>query len=105
MSIVNRDIQAALPKVREYLSSQPVVKAWLFGSYSRGEEKNDSDIDVLVEYDRENSHISLMTISRLALGLEDILHKEVDLVDDKGLLPFARQSADSDKVLIYERRD
>lgn len=39
----------------------------------------------------------------MALGFEDILHKEVDLIDNERLLPFARQAADTDKILICER--
>ena len=32
-------------KIAEYFKTQPVLKAWLFGSYSRGEERPDSDVD------------------------------------------------------------
>lgn len=35
-------------KLREYFKTQPVEKAWVFGSYSRGEERPDSDVDILV---------------------------------------------------------
>ena len=31
--------------------TQPVLKAWFFGSYSRGEERPDSDVDILVKLD------------------------------------------------------
>jgi len=34
-------------KIAEYFKTQPVLKAWLFGSYSRGEERPDSDVDIL----------------------------------------------------------
>ena len=32
--------------IAEYFKTQPVLKAWLFGSYSRGEERPDSDVDL-----------------------------------------------------------
>ena len=35
--------------------------------------------------------------------LEDLLHRPVDLVVDGTLLPFAPESANRDKILIYER--
>lgn len=38
--------------IAEYFKTQPVLKAWLFGSYSRGEQTKDSDVDILVQYDR-----------------------------------------------------
>lgn len=38
--------------IAEYFKTQPVLKAWLFGSFARGEETAQSDVDILVEYDR-----------------------------------------------------
>ena len=37
--------------IREYFKTQPVLKAWLFGSFARGEETEESDVDILVELD------------------------------------------------------
>ena len=54
--------QAITDKIADYFKTQPVVRAWLFGSFARGEETPDSDVDILVEYD-DNAHISLLTIS------------------------------------------
>ena len=39
--------------IREYFATQPIEKAWLFGSYARGEERADSDVDILVTLDKE----------------------------------------------------
>ncbi|MBR6278808.1 MAG: nucleotidyltransferase domain-containing protein, partial [Bacteroidales bacterium] len=36
----------------EYFKNQPVLKAWLFGSFARGEENEASDVDILVVIDR-----------------------------------------------------
>jgi uncharacterized protein len=88
--------------LREYLSSQPVLKAWLFGSYSRGEETPDSDIDLLVSFD-SSVRISLMTLSGMSLDLEELLGREVDIVPEGSLRPYAKSNANRDKVLIYER--
>ena len=91
-----------LPKIKAVLSEQPVVKAWLFGSYSRGEETPDSDVDILVQYD-STERITILTISRIKTRLSDAIGKQVDLVEDGCLLPFAKESAERDKILIYER--
>ena len=80
-------------------------KAWVFGSFSRGEERQDSDIDILVEYDRKNAHVGLFTIVRIKQELEHIYGRSVDLVEEGTLLPFAVESANRDKILIYERGD
>ena len=47
--------------IQEYFATQPIKKAWLFGSYARGEEQEDSDIDLLVVFD-EKEHVSLLTL-------------------------------------------
>lgn len=44
--------EAMTEKIAEYFKTQPVLKAWLFGSFARGEETMDSDVDILVEYDK-----------------------------------------------------
>ncbi len=95
--------QAMTQQIAEYFKTQPVVKAWLFGSYARGEETADSDVDILVEYDKD-ARISLLTISHMMGELEKSTGRRVDLVEDGCLLPFAVESANRDKKLIYERR-
>ncbi len=99
---MTKSVNKILPKLQAELKKQPVVKAWLFGSYSRGEETKDSDVDILVEYD-PNSRISLMTISRIMVALSEAIGKKVDLVEEGHLLPFAQESVERDKILIYER--
>ena len=54
--------------IAEYFKTQPVMKAWLFGSFSRGEQTNDSDVDILVQYDRSQL-ISLLKISGMHIDL------------------------------------
>ena len=48
-----------IQKVREYLSTQPVLKAWVFGSFSRGEQTPSSDVDIIVVFD-EKAEVSLI---------------------------------------------
>lgn len=87
--------------IRDYFQDKPVMKAFLFGSFSREEALNDSDIDILVELDY-SKHIGLGFIN-MKLDLEDKLHKKVDLISSnavsKHILPFIN----NDKKLIYER--
>jgi predicted nucleotidyltransferase len=81
--------------IRAYFATQPVLKAWLFGSYARGEQTPDSDVDILVVFDEENGRkVSLLRHIGIALGLEDLLGKKVDLITEGTLLPFAKETAD-----------
>ncbi|MBO4752281.1 MAG: nucleotidyltransferase domain-containing protein [Bacteroidales bacterium] len=89
--------------IADYFKTQPVVKAWLFGSFARGEETPESDVDILVQYD-DTARISLLTISHMMGELERSTGRRVDLIEDGCLLPFAVESANRDKQLIYERR-
>ncbi|MBQ6211072.1 MAG: nucleotidyltransferase domain-containing protein [Prevotella sp.] len=90
-------------KIADYFKTQPVQRAWLFGSYARGEETPESDVDILVEYDKD-ARISLLTISHMMGELEQSTGRRVDLIEEGCLLPFAAESANRDKQLIYERR-
>lgn len=89
-------------KISNYFSTRPVMKAWVFGSYARGEQRPDSDIDIMIVPDRD-AHVGLFMLSGMRLDLQDLLGVKVDLVTEKGLLPFARPSVEKDRVLMYER--
>ena len=91
-----------IQKVREYLSTQPVLQAWVFGSFSRGEQTPSSDVDIIVVFD-EKAEVSLIGYIRIQYELENIFGRKVDLVEDGSLLPFAVESANRDRKLIYER--
>ncbi|MBR6087990.1 MAG: nucleotidyltransferase domain-containing protein [Prevotella sp.] len=88
--------------IANYFKTQPVLKAWLFGSYSRGEQRPWSDVDILVQYDRRQP-IGLLKIAGMKVDLEDLLNCEVDLVEDGMLRPWAAESVNRDRRLIYER--
>lgn len=89
-------------KIVGYLKTQPVLKAWIFGSYSRGEQRPDSDIDIMVSF-LPTANISLLQHASMIIDLQNILHIPVDLVTESGLMAFARSSVNHDKKLIYER--
>jgi len=96
------EVQAMIPKIQAYLATQPVERAYLFGSCARGEERPDSDVDLLVTYTDSDS-LSLMDISRMMVQLGKQIHSRVDMVEDAYLKPFARKNVNRDKIMIYER--
>ncbi len=96
---------AMIEQIRDYFATQPVLKAWLFGSYARGEERPDSDVDLLVKFDREHAKVGLLKYAAIIIDLEKMLNKEVDLVEDGALMPYAERTANKDKKLIYEREN
>ena len=83
--------------IADYFKTQPVLKAWLFGSYSRGEQTKDSDVDILVLLDKSRP-IGLKFFG-MWNDLEELLGRKVDLVSDGTLLPFAQQSAEKERQI------
>ncbi len=88
--------------IADYFKTQPVIKASLFGSFARGEETSESDVDILVEFDHERP-IGLLLYARMWRELEERVGRKVDLVEDGTLMQYAVESANHDKLLIYER--
>ena len=87
--------------IADYFKTQPILRAWIFGSYARGEETPLSDVDVLVEY--EPKGISLLKHAAIICDLEKLLDKQVDLVQMKLLRPNVKERVIDDLKLIYER--
>ena len=87
--------------IKTYLKDKPVVKAYLFGSYLRGDAKKGSDIDLLVELDY-SQYIGLEFI-QMKIELEELLHQEVDLVSSNGVSKLVKPFIDNEKQLIYAR--
>ena len=88
--------------IAEYFKTQPVLKTWLFDSYSRGEQTKDSDVDILFQYDR-SQRIGLLKISGMHIDLEKLIGRKVDIVEDGTLRTWAVESVKNDKFLVYER--
>lgn len=102
LSYVNQERIRLFSATQKYLSTIPVERAWVFGSFARGEETQSSDLDLLVDYVKANT-LSLLDTIKFKKGLENIIGREVDLVENGFLKSFALPSANKDKYLIYER--
>lgn len=87
--------------ISDYFQNKPVLKAYLFGSYVRGEANEQSDVDILIELDYSQS-IGLGFVE-MQLDLQDILSRKVDLVSERGLSKFIKPFIEQEKELIYAR--
>ncbi|MDR0941267.1 MAG: nucleotidyltransferase domain-containing protein [Bacteroidales bacterium] len=94
--------QGIAHKLQAFFPAYPIEKAWVFGSYARDEETRKSDIDIMVRFD-EDADISLLDYVKIMNKLKKILHKNVDLVEEGQLYPWAQESVENDKILVYER--
>jgi len=71
----------------------------LFGSAARGEERPDSDIDILVDFERQVGFIELI---RFENALAEFFERSVDLVTEPGLSPFIRDSVLASAAIIFD---
>lgn len=90
---IKKKIQPNLPMMRE---KYHVKQLGIFGSYARGDQNEQSDLDILVDFD---APVGLFDFIRLENYLSEIVEKKVDLVTRRALKPIIR--ADVLKEVIY----
>ncbi|HAX49290.1 MAG TPA: nucleotidyltransferase family protein [Ignavibacteria bacterium] len=76
-------------KIKPVLKRNGILKAGIFGSFSRGESKVESDIDILVKIEKK---ITLLDFIGIKLELEDVLGRKVDLVEYDAIKPSIREN-------------
>jgi len=95
---VNRGIEKIKPKIVKILKNNKVKRAGIFGSYSRGEQKENSDIDIAVNINDKN--MSLIGFIRLIRLLEGALKRKVDLVEYNAIKPRIKERILKEEVRI-----
>lgn len=84
----------------DLFKNQPVRRAYLFGSFARGENNSESDLDILVELEHGTGLFKFISIQH---QLQIALKMQIDLVSANGLSPKIKPYIDSEKILIYEK--
>ncbi len=84
-------------KILKILVKNNVVRAGLFGSYARGEENKNSDIDILIEFEGDKS---LLDLVGLKIALEESLKKKVDILTYKSLHHLLKKRILEEEVKI-----
>jgi predicted nucleotidyltransferase len=72
-------------KISSFLEKEGAMKIAVFGSYARGEEKPESDIDILVDFSENKS---LFTLVRIERELSEFLGIKVDLLTEESISPY-----------------
>jgi len=94
---MEKSIQKIKKKIIPILKRYGVKRAAIFGSFVRGKAKRNSDIDILVEIEKD---ISLLDFVGLKLEIEEALGRKVDLVEYSTLKPFIRERALKEQLVI-----
>lgn len=84
-------------KILAVLHQHGVIRAAIFGSFATGTAKDDSDLDILIEFGDDKS---LLDLAALKIALEEILGRAVDIVTYRGLHPRLRERVLQEQVPI-----
>lgn len=96
---VNSTLILLKRKAVPILKKAGVKRSYLFGSYSRGQNRKKSDIDLLIRYNAKQ-RVTLFSYARLKLDLEEILKKKVDLVMEDGLKNALKPYIETEKIVF-----
>ena len=91
------DLQEIKQKAVPILKASGVTRSSVFGSYARGEQREDSDIDILVDMPKGKSLIDLIG---LQYELEDAFGKKVDVGTFRSVSKYTKDSIERDLVPI-----
>jgi predicted nucleotidyltransferase len=91
------DKQKLYNSIVDYLRAKGATKVAVFGSYVRNEETPESDIDILVDFNRQ---IGLMEFVRIERELSEFINIRVDLVMDGSINPLIQKYVDRDILFL-----
>jgi predicted nucleotidyltransferase len=94
---ISRSLAEKREEILKVAASHGARTLKVFGSFARGEERPDSDIDFLVEMAPDRS---LLDIIAIKYALEDITNRKVDVVTEKALSPYLRNKILQDAVYL-----
>lgn len=95
-------VQQIKQVVTDYFKDKPVKNVYLFGSYARGEAKEESDVDLLFSLE-ENNRLTYFGLAQYLIDLQNILYKKIDFVEDRLVYPRIRKYVDVDKILLFSK--
>jgi predicted nucleotidyltransferase len=97
------DSQEILARLRENepaLRARGVSHAAVFGSRARGDNRPDSDIDIMIEFDPA-AHVTVFNYSGLKEYIAGLFDGQVDVVSRDGLKPYVRAAATGDAIYAF----
>ncbi len=95
-----QDALATLRRYESALRARGVRHAALFGSIARGDNRPDSDIDIMIEVDPE-AHITVFDYVGLKEYIAGLFDGPVDVVSRDGLKPHVRPAATADAIYAF----
>lgn len=102
--LLDTNIEEVSGRVASVFAAHPVRRAWLFGSFARGEQTPGSDIDFQCEIEPD-ARFGMFAMGQLIVDLQRVLGREVDIVTapiDRIDSPAFRENLLEERVLVYD---
>ena len=100
-------IETIRDRIAPICKNYDIAGAYLFGSYARGEAREDSDVDIRIDKGKSRKLPGLIEVSGFQLELMDALGKRVDLITmlpEQDLYAIFRKKITDEEVLLYEAK-
>lgn len=95
-------IDSNMNKIKALCKKHKVIRLFVFGSVLTDRFNEESDIDFVVDFDRENVTDYFDNYFNLKYALEDLFKRKVDLLEEQTIRnPYLKKSVDQNKTLIY----
>ena len=86
-------------EIQKICEEEDISVMGVFGSVARGDERTDSDIDIIIEYNHNDK--SLFDLIRLEDRLSKLFNREVDLLTENSIKPYIVDNVEKDLKLLY----
>jgi hypothetical protein len=97
------DKERIIQTIQSYLATQPIDRAWIFGSFAKSAPISyDSDIDLLVQFQQPHK-LTLFDLIEMKDKLSEKTGREIDFVEAGQELLSLRESIHQEKILVYAR--
>ena len=96
------ELEKISQKIGQVAKQYNLMYVWVFGSYAKKKQKEDSDIDILVRTEDVSDGFKIVDVK---FALEEVLEKEVDIVTTGSIKGSLLEDEDLEEVLVYSHEN
>ena len=101
MSDELKEIKQKIAQNKEYLrKTYGVEEIGIFGSFARGDNDENSDVDIAIEINHDKATVGFFEFARMERFLEQLLGRKVDLITKRGIKPLIQDEILSQLIIV-----